>query len=423
MNQNKQQKYNSLREEYPVFTFEKFQYKFDEGGCIVQFYFHTGEHQFCPTIRLNCGKYLRKDLNTQKLDGILFHIGMIEMVSYWKSTCSPTIVIKPYSLNKEQQTWWLKLYWKGLGEFFYRNQIATDFDSFCQFQFDNNAQQLTLNNYEYINENQSVIVPIGGGKDSVVTLEQLPKNFSKIPFIINPRGATINCAQQAGFLHEEDIVILHRPIDKHLLEMNAQGFLNGHTPFSAMLAFYSLLVSYCTKTRQIALSNESSASEPTIPNTEINHQYSKSLEFEQDFRFYTQTYMGDCAYYYSFLRPYTELQIAEKFAQYPQYHHIFRSCNVGSKEDKWCCQCSKCLFAYIILSPFIEDEKMIKIFGEDLLDKPSMINYFDELTGIAENKPFECVGTLQEVNQALDMISETRKEKYLIQHYLKSRKK
>jgi hypothetical protein len=112
------------------------------------------------------------------------------------------------------------------------------------------------------------------------------------------------------------------------------------------------------------------------------------------------------------------LQIAQFIAQYEQYHAVFRSCHAGSKENKWCCNCSKCLFAYIILSPFIEDEKMIQIFGEDLLNKESLVHYFDQLVGWEDTKPFECVGTVEEVNQAIQMIMESRKDKTLIQRYI-----
>lgn len=422
MEKRNQKKFNELRKEFPVFYFDDFKYEVTSKECTVQYFFRVGEYNFQPKMRLACGKYRRSETNSEKMKGLLFHIGMVEMVSYWKATCSPEIVIKPYLLNEIQQEWWKKLYWKGLGEFLYRNGITTEYDTFCQFTFDKNAQELTSNDYEYIPDNPNIIVPIGGGKDSVVTLEHLPREEKRIPFIINPRGATLNCASRAGFFHNDEIVILHRPIDKQLLELNAQGFLNGHTPFSAMLAFYTLWVSYCTNTRKIALSNESSASEPTIPGTEINHQYSKSLEFEEDFRTYTQKFMGDCAHYFSFLRPYTELQIAEMFAQHSQYHDIFRSCNVGSKEDKWCCNCSKCLFAYIILAPYLSEEKMVAIFGENLLDKPTLQTYFDELTGIAAVKPFECVGTLEEVNLALQAIIPNQKDKFLIQHYIKAKK-
>ena len=65
---------------------------------------------------------------------------------------------------------------------------------------------------------------------------------------------------------------------------------------------------------------------------------------------------------------------------------------------------------------------MIHIFGEDLLNKPSLQQYFDELTGIAENKPFECVGTVDEVNRALGMVAEKYRGKYLIDRWLKIKK-
>jgi len=111
--------------------------------------------------------------------------------------------------------------------------------------------------------------------------------------------------------------------------------------------------------------------------------------------------MNSCAYYYSYLRKLSELKIAKKFARYPQYFSVFRSCNAGSKENKWCCNCPKCLFAYIILAPFIDKQTLLQIFGEDLLNKPEMKHYLNQLTGKEATKPFECVGTVKEVVAAL----------------------
>jgi hypothetical protein len=222
----------------------------------------------------------------------------------------------------------------------------------------------------------------------------------------------------AGFPDNKDMLILQREIDPHLIQLNKEGFLNGHTPFSAMLAFYTTLLSAVTGIRDVALSNESSANEPTIPGTQINHQYSKSLEFEMDFRDYVDHFMNGCNHYYSHLRKLTELQIAERFAQHPQYFPVFKSCNVGSKEDKWCCHCPKCLFAYVILSPFIDDSTMVRIFGEDLLDNAELAPTLDELDGMSKTKPFECVGTIREVNEAMRRLCNTRPDKALVKHYI-----
>lgn len=422
MPQQNQTIFENLRQRYPQFIYEKYSFEISDNQINMQFYFRIGDDiRFAPKMKLEPGKYGKENLQRDEIDGLVFHIGLIELISYWKCTCSPTVLVRGRKLTQKQQDWWKKLYWKGLGEFFYQNGIASSFADFLTFEFEENAKTIADFTYRKVENTAAVIVPIGGGKDSVVTLEHHRKSKQIVPFIINPRGATLECARIAGFPNSEDIVILRRQIDPKLLELNQNGFLNGHTPFSAMLAFHSLLVSATVNVRDIALSNESSANEPTIPGTEINHQYSKSLEFEEDFRAYVKENMSDCSRYFSYLRPYCELQIAEFFAQYPAYFPVFKSCNAGSKTDIWCCNCPKCLFAYIILSPFIEDATMIQIFGEDLLNKSSLQQYFDELSGIAEVKPFECVGTVDEVNQALQMISESRKDKFLVKHWLERR--
>ena len=410
--------FEQLRQQYPTFIYHDYSFQIAENEIDICFDFRIGDSiRFAPQMKLQLGRYAKSQLLNEQIDSLVFHIGLIELISYWKCACPPVVYVRRHSLSAEQQLWWKKLYWKGLGEFFYQNGIHSSFEEFLRFEFAEDASPIADCLHQKVAESPAVIVPIGGGKDSVVTLEHLRKERDIIPFIINPRGATLACARIAGFSELNDIVILHRQIAPELLELNKNGYLNGHTPFSAMLAFYSLLVSVAIGVRDVALSNESSANEPTIPGTEINHQYSKSLEFEEDFRYYVKAFLGDTNHYFSYLRPYCELEIAQFFAQYPQYFEVFKSCNAGSKSDIWCCNCPKCLFAYIILSPFIDDATMQHIFGEDLLDKPSLQQYFDELCGIAEVKPFECVGTIDEVNRALSMIAPTRANKFLIKRW------
>jgi len=198
-------------------------------------------------------------------------------------------------------------------------------------------------------------------------------------------------------------VEVHRTIDPVLLELNSKGFLNGHTPFSALLGFISVLSAVMTGKKYIALSNESSANESTVRGTEVNHQYSKSMEFEEDFRHYVKTFITPDIEYFSFLRPLNELQIASLFAGFPKYFDVFKSCNVGSKTDMWCGKCAKCLFTYLILSPFIPGDKLDSIFGKNLFQDEDLWPLLEELAGIAVTKPFDCIGTVDEVNAALQM--------------------
>jgi hypothetical protein len=207
-----------------------------------------------------------------------------------------------------------------------------------------------------------------------------------------------------------------------LIDLNSQGFLNGHTPFSAIVAFTSYLSAYLTGKKYIALSNEDSANESNVDGLNINHQYSKTIEFENDFREFANKYFGLGIEYFSFLRPITELQIAMLFSRIEKYHKIFKSCNVGSKQKPWvwCCNCPKCLFVYSILSPFLYKEKLVEIFGEDMFENENLLSTFTELCGYGDVKPFECVGTYEEIKWALTRTIENigeNKLPFLLEYY------
>ncbi len=406
-------KYIQLREEFPFMEYSGYVAIIDAKGLHVKYELNlAGKYTFHPGFSIPKNKFFRnfptiESLQSPLFKNLLFHIGLIELISYWKSACPTQIIIKGQKLTTEQVSWWKNVYYQGLGEFFYTNQIETSMEEFMSIS--STGETIPL---QSVSLDETVIVPIGGGKDSVVTLELLKKSEQIRPFIMNPRGATLECVRVAGF-DNDGFIEVNRRLDPLLLELNAQGFLNGHTPFSALLAFYSLLVSAISGHRNIALSNESSANEPTVAGTDVNHQYSKSFAFESDFRHYVKAYISADFNYFSFLRPLNELRIAKLFAEHVKYYPVFKSCNAGSKTDVWCCNCSKCLFAYTILSPFIPEIEMVHIFGKNLFELPQMLIYLKELTGIDEVKPFECVGTIDEVNAALHMFIAKQKHQKL----------
>lgn len=397
-----QAKFLNLRQTYSFFAYESINYEIKSSLKVEYLFNCSDKHYYKPSFELTFNKLEEIKINFSEIENLLFHIGMVELVSYWKATCSPQIIIKPFALSQQQCDWWRKIYFNGLGEFFYLNGIETTINDFVRLE-SVSSKILTKQLFDL---NEATIVPIGGGKDSAVTIDILKDAGVEVrPFIVNTRAACSETIFNAG-ISQDKVVHVNRKLDPTLLEHNKNGYLNGHTPFSALLAFMASLSAIMTGCKHIALSNESSASEPTVKNTEINHQYSKSFDFEQDFRNYLNEYITGSLNYFSFLRPISELQIARLFAQRKQFYAVFKSCNAGSKTNTWCGSCPKCLFTFIILSPFIEMNELVKIFGKNLLDDPMLDNYLCELIGISEVKPFECVGTTDEVLVCLKYLQE-----------------
>ena len=393
-----------LQKKYPRFVYESYFYKNSGKDLKISFNFKVEPGiSFSPTLII---KNIPK-LSLAKFDNLVFHLGLIEMISYWKATCSPTIEIKAGYLNKEQIRWWQDLIMKGMGQFFFENKIPFQKPRFIVAK--HSPLRSILNK-----SGRGILVPVGGGKDSAVTLELL-SDFSKKKaeircFSLNPTDAAKKMMKLAGC---KKPVVAERKIDKLLLELNRKGFLNGHTPFSAYLAFLTTLVASLFGQKYIALSNEKSSNEGNVKylGRTINHQWSKSFEFEEKFRKYSEKYLTEAVEYFSFLRPLYEIQIAEIFSRYPKYFPVFLSCNEayktasGTKKPakKWCGKCSKCLFVFMVLYPFLKKKEILKIFGKNLFQDKKLLPLLQQLIGERGFKPFECVGTRSECRKALKL--------------------
>lgn len=341
---------------------------------------------------------------------LVFNLGMAELVSYWKCACPPIVEIHCGGLDDWQIAWWKKLYRHGLGEFFYVNGIvpADDFMTIVPTKantavYTDNAVQKRLS---------GCFIPVGGGKDSIVTMELLKQRENSdddLCYIVGDIKRAYDSAITAGYT-DSRIIRVSRTIAPSLLELNKKGYLNGHTPFSAIVAFSALVFAYQCGNEYIVLSNESSANEGNCNADfgDVNHQYSKSTEFERDFREYTDRLYTGLPNYFSLLRPWNEMQITRKFVNYPQYFSVFQSCNAGTKTNTWCCKCAKCLYVYIMLAAFLDDDVLCGIFGGILLDNHDLSPLLNALVNPDYDKPFECVGTREEVNYALFMAAKRR---------------
>ncbi len=410
------EKYRRFRETYKQFIYNGYTINEDSEKIDIEYDFEVpGLSAFKPTWSFpKKSPYSKEDGRSFTKDAcfreMVYSLGLVELVSYWKIACPPQVIVKCGKLSESQKAWWKSLYFNGLGEFYYTNGIEENEDDFMNIEIeeavavaadDDSTQKNETLDLKNGGELKGCLIPIGGGKDSALTLSVLKEEKdTNYCYIINPRGATIETYKAAGY-SEDKVIAVKRTLDRNMLELNKQGYLNGHTPFSAIVAFSSTIAAYINGIEYIVLSNESSANESTVEGSYVNHQYSKSFQFEKDFHEYEKEYIDSGTYYFSLLRPMSEFQIAEHFAKCTEYHDIFRSCNVGSKDDIWCGHCPKCLFVWLILSPFLAQKRLTEIFGKNLADEKEMELYFSQLIGLEKEKPFECVGSRDEINAAI----------------------
>ncbi|MDD5098301.1 MAG: hypothetical protein PHD31_01105 [Candidatus Pacebacteria bacterium] len=397
--------FKDLRNKYPTFSYEKFDYEIKGSDLVISFCFRTKEIEFNPCVVIkDISLKDFKKTDSSVLDNLVFNLGMIEMFSYWKATCSKRIIVRAGKLDKKQINWWKDILINGMGQFFYENKINFTASDFIEIISEGKGKVKKGKV-----SRKGILIPVGGGKDSAVTLE-LMKKFSKDVdcFSLNPTSNTVDMFKVFGYGR---MIVCERKIEDKLLQMNRKGYLNGHTPFVAYLSFLTVLVSVLFNKKYIVFSNEDSSNEGNVKwlGKEINHQYSKTYDFENKFRKYCSEYLVNDLEYFSVLRLLYEIQIARIFSYMKDYFPVFLSCNesqktysgIKKKAGKWCGACSKCLFVYMILCPFISKEELLSIFGQDLFEKKELLETLKELIGEKKVKPFECVGTRKEALVAM----------------------
>lgn len=351
-------------------------------------------------------KYGFSQLSKEKKDALLVAIRSLHImlgISYYKMYCPKKVIINGYGLDGTQVRFFEKIYRNGLGEFYYLNKLRPP----RKIGFP--VSNIQNNFASYLRLRHRSVVPVGGGKDSIVTIEKL--KTGKKDFVLFSLDAD-RSRQQTATVAGESMITFERELSQNLFKLNKKDAYNGHVPFSAILAFLLPVVCILYDFDTAVLSNEASADEHnvSIGTFKVNHQYSKSHEFEKDFREYAQKYILADFHYFSLLRKYKEIKIARLFSKYKKYFPVFSSCNVVKTRKykdvniKWCGSCPKCLFSYLILSPYISKDEMRRIFKKDLLEDVSLQKTFRELLGRGKHKPFECVGEYAECRTSLQML-------------------
>ncbi|MBM2615491.1 hypothetical protein JIG36_07920 [Actinoplanes sp. LDG1-06] len=338
----------------------------------------------------------------EALGRVLDLLHVVAGVSYYK-VGAPARVIAPKPVAPEVAAFFTAVYTKGMAEYAYRNQLPHVLELSVEVP-GSPAPAPVVDNSQ-----GRPLSAVGGGKDSIVTLEILrAAGLDPVPFSVNPNPVIQNVNAASGL----PALAARRKLDPSLFELNKAGALNGHIPVTAINSLIAIATAVWHGLGPVVMSNERSASDPNLiwNGHEVNHQWSKGVEAEGLLRAAVTAHAGLTEPYFSLLRSLSELHIAQLFARHTQYDDVVTSCNKAFKlhdpTARWCGDCPKCRFVYLAMAPAMDRDRLNHIFGHDLFADLSQLPGFLELLGIDAHKPFECVGEVEESLVALSMLTD-----------------
>jgi hypothetical protein len=387
---------------------------FDPGTGIAQLaYAFDDGPELIETVTVPGAPFALDPARAQAVERALRLLHLVAGVSYYKAAVPPEIRIDGYAIDADTAALLETIYLNGLGEFAYRNGLdlhdrirfphsagaGAGADADAQAQ----APALGLRGH--------ALVAIGGGKDSLVSIEALRHaGVEQTVAWVGGSQLIAACAARTGL----PALNIGRQLAPQLFDYNRQGAWNGHIPVTAINSAILVLAAVLHGVDQVVFSNERSASYGSLilsddgtATSEVNHQWSKGWAFERAFGDYVQRHVAADLHYYSLLRPWSELAVARQFARSDRYDAHFSSCNrnfhiLGERPvNRWCGVCPKCHFVFLALAPFMPKPRLVGILGRNLLDDPAQTEGYDALLEYQDHKPFECVGEGRESRAAM----------------------
>ncbi|MBQ1030503.1 hypothetical protein KBX26_10925 [Micromonospora sp. C97] len=388
-----------------AFTFPSYSIDFATGEVLFDYALTgpAGEQRFTEVITLPLPAEPPSDETVATLNRVLEVLHLVAGVSYYKAAAPPRLVLSA-PLGAATVDYVTAIYTKGLAEYAYRNQLPHVLQLRPEVPAGTPESPRV-----YDDSDRRPLSAVGGGKDSIVSLEALRRaELDPVPFSVNPNHVIVAVNEASGLVP----LAARRRIDPVLFDLNAAGALNGHIPVTAINSLIAVATAVLHGLGPVVMSNERSASDPNLVwnGHEINHQWSKGVEAEGLLRASLAEHAGLTEPYFSLLRSLSELHIARLFAEFTRYDDVVTSCNQAFKlrdaSERWCRDCPKCRFVFLAMAPFMPRERVTHIFGGDLLADESQIPGYRELLGVDGHKPFECVGEVEESVVALGLLAE-----------------
>jgi hypothetical protein len=389
-----------------TFYFKK--YDFDaKNGLLSLVYEIPGYDPFVETVRFDGAPFEMNDAQKRALGDVFFYTHLICGINYYKGFLPQEIIIESSALSSSEAELFAEFYLNGLGEFAATNNLNLQ----GKIHFPHKAG-ITRFKSKTLCAGGKSIIPIGGGKDSCVSIELLRRSGHAASAAFAGDISPIRAVLEKSGL---DLIHFDRKIDPAFMQLcRDKKVYTGHLPISAIYACYLWIYSVLKNYQYVVMSNERSSDSPNMMQGDlaINHQYSKSYAFENWFHKLTQK-ITPMFCYFSLLRPLSEAHIARLFSKMcTRYFDTFTSCNRVFRLDRdkrsssWCGQCDKCRFVFLILAPFMDKETLVKCVGNNPLNDEMQLNGYMELLGLSGHKPFECVGTIAESVWAFAQLAE-----------------
>ncbi|SFK35536.1 hypothetical protein [Geodermatophilus ruber] len=351
------------------------------------------------TERLTLDTELLGAADPARLDAALDLVHLVMGTSYYKLR-APGRVAVGRPLTKAQYAVAEAAYTHGLGEFAAVNRLPVPHAVQWDVELTDDVPALAGGG------GRGPLLPVGGGKDSALALVVVSPATA---LAINPTDAQRDVARAAGV----PLIGVRRRLDPLLAVRTADGGLNGHVPVTAINSAISTLVAVLGGFDPVVFANERSADEETleIDGARVNHQYSKSYEFERLFA----AAAGELGVgYFSLTRQLSELATVAAVANLPGLRGEILSCNRsytqrhlgGEATQRWCLHCDKCLFTFLCFAVFLTPDAAVEMFGGNPLEDLSLAGGFRRLW--ATEKPFDCVGERAESAAAMAHLAGSR---------------
>ncbi len=345
------------------------------------------------------------------IDNIVFHIALLEAMKF--CSLAPRIFdLDKYSsfMTPETEPLFTLLFNKIFAQHKWENHLIRYSGPQLQYDaVDNRSDAVAID----VTKSRQTLFSCGGGKDSLVAmklLETIGESFAVAQYSHSVYGKfeqqqeLINdLVEHTGAKKQHRMIVLDDFLDSPTLSSHYKHKINTVcAPETPSGVFEMLPIMLAHGYQSLVVGHEKSADIGNFwwgdAEQEVNHQWGKSLSAEIELNAYIEHNLITNFRYYSILKPVYDLLIFQLLRKDERLIKHTQSCNVSKP---WCKRCPKCAYVWLNFYAYLDGKLVDDLFQENLLEVPELKQTFRAMAGLAEHKPFECIGEIGETQLAM----------------------